>query len=73
MFEVVNQLARRLPHPEWTGDPMNDRLAIEQYAANGRRLRSEAFRCMGRGLAAWFRGRLPDSAGPIAGEPSHQA
>ncbi|MEZ5933414.1 MAG: hypothetical protein R3F54_15970 [Alphaproteobacteria bacterium] len=72
MFEPVNDLARRLPHPRLTGDPLEDWHVIEQHVANGRRLRSEAFACMLRSVGAWFRGRAQRPAGSFGGNPSPQ-
>lgn len=72
MFESVNDLAKRLPHPEWTGDPINDRRAIEQHIANGKRLRSEAVISLWRVVAASFRGRVPSITKPIGATPSPQ-
>ena len=73
MFEPVNDLARHLPRPAWTGDPVNDRHAAEQHLANGHRLRNEAFRCMVHAVIAWIRGAAHRRVGPFAGTPSHQA
>ena len=67
MFESVNDLANRLPKPKWTGDPINDRRATEQHAANGKRLRSEAFRCLGRALMASIRGAIRQGSAPVSG------
>jgi hypothetical protein len=72
MFDSVNHLAYRLPQPEWTGDPANDRRAIEQYIANGKRLRSEAFRAFWVALAAFVRGIWRQGSAPIGGAASHQ-
>ena len=72
MFETVNHLATRLPKPVWTGDPMNDREAMEQHIANGKRLRSEAFRCLGRALIASIRSAMSHGSASVGGTPSHQ-
>ena len=72
MFESVNDLAKRLPKPKWTGDPINDRQATEQHIANGKRLRNEAFRCLGRALMASIRSAMRQGSTPISGTPSHQ-
>lgn len=73
MFDSVNHLAKRLPHPEWKGDPFNDQRAMQQYIANGQRLRSEAVASMGRALIARIREGLRRIAHPIGNVPSHQA
>jgi hypothetical protein len=72
MFETVNDLANRLPQPEWTGDPANDRRAIEQHIANGKLLRSEAFRAFWHALITSVRGAMRQGSAPIGGAPSPQ-
>ena len=72
MFDSVNDLAERLPQPKWTGDPANDRRAIEQHIANGKRLRSEAFRAFWHALFVSVRGSVRGGAAPIGGAPSPQ-
>ena len=72
MFDSVNDLAKRLPQPEWTGDPTNDRRAIEQHVANGKRLRSEAFRAFWLALASSVRGAVRQDSAPIGRAPSPQ-
>lgn len=72
MFDAVDDLAKRLPRPDWTGDPINDRRAVAQYIANGRRLRSEALLGIGRAMIAFARGSLHRVAGSFSGAPSHQ-
>jgi len=71
MFEPVNDLAKHLPRPNWTGDPVNDMRVAEQHIANGRVLRSEAFRCLGRGLLAGIQGGMHRVIGPIGATPSY--
>ena len=72
MFDSVNELAKRLPQAEWTGDATGDWRVVEQHIANGRRLRSEAFHAAGRLIISWFRGGATKAAGSIARTPSHQ-
>ncbi len=72
MFDSVNDLAKHLPQPEWTGDPMSDRRAIDQHIANGKRLRSEAFRAFWLALVSSVRGAVRQGDAPIGGAPSHQ-
>lgn len=72
MFESVNTLAKRMPAPVWTGDVVKDSLVIDQHIANSRRLRSEAFLCLGRGVVAWFRNGTRRAASLIAASPAHQ-
>lgn len=72
MFEAVNTLAKRMPAPVWTGDVIKDNLAIDQHIANSRRLRSEAFLCLGRGVVAWFRGGKHRAVSLMAAGSVHQ-
>jgi hypothetical protein len=50
MFDPVNDLAKRLPRPAMTGDAIKDGQIVDVYVANARRMRSEAFACMGKAL-----------------------
>ena len=50
MFEPVNDLAKRLPRPAMTGDAIKDGQITDVYLANARRMRSEAFACIGKAL-----------------------
>lgn len=72
MFEPVEDLSRRLPHPKWTGDATSDWRVVERHIANGRLLRSEAFACLGRALIAKFRRGSERRTASFEGTPSHQ-
>ncbi len=72
MFESVNALSRRLPHPVITGDPRRDGLARAQIMMNARRLQSEAFSCVGRAFLASLRQGWNRLARPVGAPASHQ-
>jgi len=54
MFEAVNELAKKLPRPPVTGNAVVDDQAREIYIGNARRMRSEAFACLGRAFVGLF-------------------
>lgn len=51
MFETVEQLNRRLPRPQMTGDARHDQDVRNHYIAQAKILQSEAFASMVRSVA----------------------
>ncbi len=73
MFDSVNALARRLPHPVMTGDPRKDRQLRGQIMTNARLMQSEAVACVGRAVIASLRSAWHGMTRAILTPPSHQA
>ena len=60
MFETLNELAKKLPHPDVSGDHDHDQRVRQRDIENAKCLRSEACRCIGRAarktmIATWRR------------------
>lgn len=72
MFESLEDLSKRLPRPQLTGDWWHDQQVHEQYIANAKQMRSEAMACIGRALVQVLISGWRRLSAPVVNSHSHQ-